>query len=126
MRSNQWTSFCSSKRMLVTIALAFSGLLIAANNAWADTQTRGKIESTIFAFDGHDFVRNKTTLVTEEGKSAVNTKLDRVTLAYKALIQKRSFIGEVAVFGRKYDAKYAPLIDNDGRLIGALFVAVTK
>jgi hypothetical protein len=30
------------------------------------------------------------------------------------------------VFGHKYDAKYAPLTGTDGKLTGALFVAVAK
>ena len=89
-------------------------------------QTRAKIEATIFAYDGHDFVRITTTLVTERGQSAVNTKLDHDTPAYKALIQKRSFTGDATLFGRKYEANYAPLTGDDGRLTGALFVAVRK
>jgi len=87
---------------------------------------QAKIEATIFAYDGQDFVRIKTTMVTEEGQSAVNTKLDHDTPAYKALIQKRSYTGDVTAFGRKYDANYAPLTSADGRLTGALFVAVAK
>jgi hypothetical protein len=43
------------------------------------------MESTIFTYDGQDFIRKHTTLVTEDGKSAVNTKLDRDNPAYKAL-----------------------------------------
>lgn len=83
-------------------------------------------ESTIFSYNGQDFVRTHTTLVTEDGKSAVNTKLDHDTPAYKTLIQKRSYTGNVTLFGRKYEANYAPLTGKDGRLTGALFVAVTK
>jgi hypothetical protein len=30
------------------------------------------------------------------------------------------------VFGKHYDADYAPLVNDDGKLIGALFVAVAK
>ena len=77
-------------------------------------------------YDGQDFVRTKTTLLTADGKSAVNTKLDRETPAYKALIQKRSYTGAATVFGRAYDASYAPLTGENGRLTGALFVAVAK
>jgi cache 3/cache 2 fusion protein len=35
-------------------------------------------------------------------------------------------VGEVTVFGHKYDADYAPLVGDDGKLTGALFVAVPK
>lgn len=83
-------------------------------------------ESTIFTYDGQDFIRKHTTLVTEDGKSAVNTKLGRDNPGYKALIQKRSYTGEVTLFGKKYDANYAPLTDESGRLTGALMVSVQK
>ena len=130
MRLHQWISPQVSKGAVVALVLAFSGALIAfvdkGSSSRAEAQTQAKIEATIFAYDGQDFVRIKTTLVTEAGKSAVNTKLDHDTPAYKALIQKRSYTGDATVFGRKYEANYAPLTGEDGRLTGALFVAVTK
>jgi hypothetical protein len=89
-------------------------------------QAEPRLESTIFSYDGKDFVRTRTTLVTEDGASAVNTKLDHATPAYKALVQKHSYIGEVTVFGHKYDAEYAPLTNSSGKLTGALFVAIPK
>lgn len=103
-------------KVALASVLAFS----AAGMALAD------LESTIFTYDGQDFVRKYTTLVTEEGKSAVNTKLDRNSPAYKALVQKRSYTGEATLFGQKCDASYAPLTDEGGRLTGALFVCVKK
>jgi len=39
---------------------------------------------------------------------------------------KHSYSGDVTVFGKKYDAKYAPLTGADGKLTGALFVAVPE
>lgn len=130
MRLHQWISARVSKGIVLALVLAFSGALTAfvdeASSAQAAAQTQPKIEATIFSYDGHDFVRIKTTLVTKEGKPAVNTKLEHDTPAYKALIQKHSYIGEATVFGRKYDADYAPLTSEDGRLTGALFVAVAK
>ena len=81
-------------------------------------------ESTIFTYDGQDFIRTQTTIVTEDGKSAINTKLDQKWPAYKALIKKSSYAGEASAFGQKCDAKYAPLIDANGRLTGALFVGM--
>ncbi len=130
MRSHHWISARVGKRIVLALVLAFSGALIAFvdedGNSRVAAQTQAKIEATIFSYDGQDFVRTKTTLVTEEGKSAVNTKLDRDTPAYKALIQKRSYTGEATLFGRKYEANYAPLTSGDGGLTGALFVAVAK
>jgi hypothetical protein len=39
---------------------------------------------------------------------------------------KHSYSGDATVFGKKYQANYAPLTNADGKLTGALFVAVAK
>ena len=130
MRVHQWIRARVGKGMAVAFGLAVSVGLIAlvaeGSHSRAAAQAEPKIEATIFSYDGKDFVRTKTTLVTEDGKSAVNTKLDHATPAYKALMQKHSYIGDATVFGHKYDADYAPLTGDDGKLTGALFVAVAK
>ena len=130
MRLRQRISARLGKGIVLALVVAFSGPLIALfdedGGSRASAQTPAKLEATIFAYDGQDFVRTKTTLLTKEGKPAVNTKLDRDTPAYKALSQKRSYTGDATIFGRKYDANYAPLTSEDGRLTGALFVAVAK
>jgi predicted membrane-bound mannosyltransferase len=103
-----------------------AGIVLALVLALTAAQTQPRLEATIFSYNGKDFVRVTTTLLTKDGKSAVNTKLDHDTPAYKALIQKRSYSGEATIFGRSYDANYAPLTSDDGQLTGALFVAVPK
>jgi hypothetical protein len=62
----------------------------------------------------------------DNGKPAVNTKLDPASPAYKALAEKHSYTGPVTVFGKNYQGNYAPLIGADGKLTGALFVGVEK
>jgi hypothetical protein len=42
------------------------------------------------------------------------------------LVEKHSFSGTGKVFDREYQANYAPLIDADGKLTGALFVGIPK
>jgi len=128
MRSAHWISAPVVKGIGLAFVLmvAVAAVLNAHGGARVVAQTPAKLEATIFSYDGHDFVRSKTTLLTEDGKSAVNTKLAHDTPAYKALIKKHSFTGDVMVFGRKYDASYAPLTGEDGKLTGALFVAVPK
>jgi cache 3/cache 2 fusion protein len=107
--------------------LAIGLLAVAyAERSHAAGRPADKLDATIFSFDGTDFIRTKTTLVTADGKSAANTKLDHTTAAYKALKDKHSYVGEVTVFGHQYDADYAPLVGDDGKLTGALFVAVPK
>ncbi len=112
--------------MLVWVLVAGLLAMVYAERSHAAVQPSDKLDATIFSYDGTDFVRTKTTLLTADGKSAANTKLDHATAAYKALKDKHSFVGEVTVFGHKYDADYAPLVGDDGKLTGALFVAVPK
>jgi hypothetical protein len=94
------------------------GLLLVAPSAALAAQ-----ESTIFRYDGQDFIREKTTLTTEDGASAVNTKLDRSSPAFEHLVQKKSFTGQAKLFDRTCDSIYAPVVDASGALTGALFVA---
>jgi hypothetical protein len=82
--------------------------------------------ATIFSFDGTDFVRTQTTLLTAEGKSAINTKLDREAPSFEALRQNRSYRGEATIFGRTYETFYAPLTGANGELDGAIFVGNQK
>ena len=108
------------RRLFLILSLTLPVTLLVGNAAWA-----GELAATIFSYDGTDFVRKQTTL-TEDGKSEVGTKLDHDSAAYKALSQKQSYIGPATLFGKDYDANYAPMVGADGKLTGALFVAVPK
>lgn len=112
--------------VMLALAGALAALIEAPGGSRLAAQAPATLAATIFSYDGHDFVRTHTTLLTETGTSAINTKLDHESAAYKALVQKHSFTGDVTVFGKRYDASYAPLTDDKGRLTGALFVAVPK
>jgi len=117
------------KGIALATVLTFSGPLIASFHGGSShvlAQTPAKLEATVFSYDGQDFVRTRTTLLTAEGKSAVNTKLEHDSPAYKALVQKHSYTGDATAFGRKYDGNYAPLTGSDGKLTGALFVGIAK
>ena len=105
-------------RAVVSTFLFGTSLLLVTPSAALATQ-----ESTIFRFDGKDFIRDKTTLATEDGESAVNTKLDQGSPAFKLLVQKKSYKGQAKLFGRTCDSIYAPVVDAGGALTGALFVA---
>ena len=109
------------RRILLTLSLLLPITVLVSSTSLAET----KLAASIFSYDGQDFVRTETTLM-NEGQSAVGTKLDRDSAAYKALIQKRSYTGSVTVFGRDSEGTYAPLIGEDGKLTGALFVGVPK
>lgn len=81
-------------------------------------------ESTIFKFDGKDFIRTHTTLMQESGMSAMHTKLDHSSPAYKALMAKHSYTGMTTLFHQKCDSIYSPVLDASGKMTGALFVAM--
>ena len=109
------------RKLFLVLTLLLPVTVLGSSASWAQT----KLEASIFSYDGKDFVRTNTTL-TDKGQSAVNTKLEQNSAAYKALIEKHSYTGPATVFGRDYNAHYAPLIGGDGKLTGALFVGVPK
>jgi methyl-accepting chemotaxis protein len=109
------------RRIFLILTLLLPVTVLVSSAALAET----KLEATIFSYDGKDFVRTETTLM-KDGQSAVNTKLDHDSAAYKALVEKHSYTGPATLFGRDYQANYAPLTGADGKLTGALFVAVPK
>jgi len=128
MRSRQPISGWVVRGLILALALVLSGRLMLAHAGSTDPSSAAaaaKLEASIFSYDGTDFTRTQTTL-TRYGKSAVGTKLDQDTPAYQALREKRSYSGEVMVFGKAYNAHYAPLTNEDGELTGALFVATAK
>ena len=113
--------------VLVLLVAAFASLMpvLSHGSAPSSASVAPKLDASIFSWDGKDFTRTQTTLM-EGGKSAVGSKLDHDSPAFKALSEKHSYSGEATVFGKKYDAHYAPLTGDDGSLTGALFVGVPK
>jgi len=109
------------KRLFLILSLLLPTTMLTSYAASAET----KLAATIFSYDGADFVRTQTTL-TQGGQSAVNTKLDHDSAAYKALSQKQSYSGPATILGQNYEANYALLVGADGKLTGALFVGVPK
>ena len=112
----------SMRRIFIILAALLPVTVLVSSASWAET----KLEATIFSYDGKDFVRTNTTLMADKEKSAVDTKLDQSSAAYKALTEKHSYTGPATLFGKDYEANYAPLIGGDGKLTGALFVAIPK
>ena len=86
------------------------------------TLSFAELGSSIFRFDGQDFIRTDTTLIDENGNPAVNTKMDRNYPGYKALLEKKSYNGRLMLFGKQVDSKVAPLTDENGNVTGALAV----
>jgi methyl-accepting chemotaxis protein len=109
------------RRLFLILSLLLLVMVLGTSASMAES----KLEASIFSYDGKDFVRTETTLM-QDGQSAVGTKLDHDSPAYKALVEKHSYVGPATVFGHDYKADYAPLIGADDKLTGALFVGVPK
>ena len=102
-----------------------SGEQVGLGNQARASLAQSKLDASILSYEGKDFVRTETTLM-KDGQSAANTKLDPDSPAYKALVEKHSYTGPATVFGKDYQANYAPLTSEDGKLTGALFVGIPK
>jgi methyl-accepting chemotaxis protein len=109
------------RRFFLILSLLLPVTVLVSSASLAQT----KLEATIFSYEGKDFVRTETTLM-KDGQSAANTKLDRDSAAYKALVEKHSYTGPASLFRRDYQTYYAPLMSEDGQLTGALFVGIPK
>ena len=109
------------RRLFLILSLLLPVTVLGSSVSLAQS----KLDASILSYDGKDFVRTETTLM-NNGQSAVNTKLEGDSAAYKALVEKKSYTGSVTVFGKNYQANYAPLFSEDGKLTGALFVGVPK
>ena len=111
----------SMRRMFLILGLLLPVTVLASGVASAET----KLAATIFSYDGTDFVRTQTTLA-QDGQSAVDTKLDRDSAAYKALSQKQSYSGPQPFLAKTTTPTTYPSVSADGKLTGALYVAVPK
>jgi methyl-accepting chemotaxis protein-2 (aspartate sensor receptor) len=85
---------------------------------------RSGATATVFARSGRDFVRVATSLKKEDGSRAVGTVLDHEHPGYKQLLEGRAYRGPAVLFGRNNMTSYEPIRDNDGQVIGVLYVGI--
>ena len=71
------------RRLFLILSLLLPLALLGSSAAFS----ANKLEASIFSYDGKDFVRTETTLM-QGGQSAVGTKLEQDSPAYKALAEK--------------------------------------
>ena len=84
------------------------------------------MDCTIFDFKDDEFVRLHTSLKDDKGGSAEGSLLTHQSPAYKALLDKRCYVGTVTLFGEQVDACYSPLLNSSGEVTGAIFVCLPK
>ncbi|HTS55482.1 MAG TPA: Cache 3/Cache 2 fusion domain-containing protein [Burkholderiales bacterium] len=85
---------------------------------------RTGVTATVFARSGRDFIRISTSLKKEDGSRAIGTQLDHEHPGYKVLLEGRAYRGPAVLFGRNYATSYEPIRDNDGQVIGVLYVGI--
>jgi methyl-accepting chemotaxis protein len=77
--------------------------------------------ATLFVWDGSNFVRVTTNVLKPDGSRAVGTPLDPKGKAFASLSHGRPFNGVVDILGVPYTTSYVPMMDGDGKLIGAWY-----
>ena len=79
--------------------------------------------ATLFVKSGVEYVRVATTLMKEDGSSAVGTPLEATSPALAKLNAGEPYYARnVIVFGKLYLVGYEPIKDTSGATIGAYFV----
>lgn len=82
--------------------------------------------ATIFVKNGDDFERISTNIMNESGQRAVGTKLGKQSAAYSSIVAGKEYLGNVKVLNKPYFAAYSPLKDENGKVIGILFVGSSQ
>lgn len=100
-----------------------SGVVVDLNYSEVDrlTQVTGAT-AAVFAKKGDDYIRVTTSLKKEDGSRAIGTLLERGHPAYDHLMKGEGYVGKAILFGKDYMTKYAPIKDDSGNTIGALYI----
>ncbi|HHU76322.1 MAG TPA: HAMP domain-containing protein [Firmicutes bacterium] len=80
-----------------------------------------KVYATIFLDD----VRISTSIRLDNGNRALGTRVSR-EVADTVLDQGKRYLGEATIIGEKYLTAYDPIRDDQGNVIGILFVGIPK
>ncbi len=89
-----------------------------------DFTKRSGAVATVFVKHGSDFIRVSTSVKKEDGSRAVGTLLDSKGKAYASLSEGKEFHGVVPLFGKTMSTRYEPLVNAEGKVVGALFVGL--
>lgn len=79
-------------------------------------------KATIFVKIGDDFKRISTNIMSNEGQRAVGTFLGAAISTHEKIVRGELYIGEADILGENYYTAYQPIKDNDGNIIGILFI----
>jgi len=88
-------------------------------------QTTGFM-ATIFQAEPDGLLRVSTTVKNLDGSRAVGTFIPKDSPVYQAIITGNEYYGKAFVVTDWYLAGYSPLTDNDGKIIGAVFIGMKE
>ena len=82
--------------------------------------------ATIFQKKDDDFERIITNIIKKDGERAVGTMLGQKSAAYKPNMNGELYLGKATILGEKYYTAYDPIKDDNGKIIGILFIGVSS
>lgn len=102
--------------------LSFGDMSVADNHNLVDELTRlvGGT-ATLFSRSGDRFIRISTNVQKSDGSRAVGTELAQGGAAIKAILQNKSYFGQVDILGAPYVTAYQP-ITRGSDVIGIAYV----
>lgn len=108
-----------------TPLLKNGSVILNNNNSIVDRFTDiTKAVGSVFVRSGDNFIRVSTSLKKGDGSRATGTILERDHPAYEGLLKGVAYVGKIELFGKDYMTSYQPIKDNNGNVIGALFVGL--
>lgn len=78
----------------------------------------------IFVKSGNDFVAVSSSMSQENGLSARGRAIDPYDPAFRRLMGGYSYIGRTVLFGREFLGEYDLIREPNGRVVGAILVAL--
>ena len=84
--------------------------------------------ATIFGWDeaSQDFLRMTTTIVDADGERILGTPLGQTSPAYAPIMEGKAYFGEATIVGKPYYTAYQPILDQEGKSVGIVFVGIDK
>lgn len=80
---------------------------------------------TVFAKEGDDFIRVITNIYKPDGSRAVGTNLGKDSKAFSSISAGKAYTGKAEILGNPYYTAYDPILDEQGNVIGILFVGIS-
>lgn len=91
---------------------------------WIKTLIGGT--ATVFQLHNNKLIRISTNVIKLDGQRAVGTYIPDDSPVYQAIIKDEVYYGRAFVVTGWYMSAYKPIKDNNGKIIGALFVGVNE